>query len=138
MVVGHFPRHPALPEHDHRAEHLLARDLELRPGVREHGGAQQPALECAAGEDLRAGREMFGLDYMVFRPHNVYGPRQDPHGEAGGVAVRAAIAVGFLGAVPLGVLALVLGALLRSTRLRSSSGLVGQAEARAGAAAAQV
>jgi UDP-glucose 4-epimerase len=27
--------------------------------------------------DLRAAREMFGLDYVVFRPHNVYGERQN-------------------------------------------------------------
>jgi UDP-glucose 4-epimerase len=27
--------------------------------------------------DLRAARELFGLDYVVFRPHNVYGPRQN-------------------------------------------------------------
>ncbi|MDF1516176.1 MAG: NAD-dependent epimerase/dehydratase family protein [Anaerolineae bacterium] len=27
--------------------------------------------------ELRACREMFGLDYIIFRPHNVYGPRQN-------------------------------------------------------------
>jgi UDP-glucose 4-epimerase len=27
--------------------------------------------------DLRAAHEMFGLDYVVFRPHNVYGERQN-------------------------------------------------------------
>jgi UDP-glucose 4-epimerase len=27
--------------------------------------------------DLRAAHEMFGLDYIIFRPHNVYGPRQN-------------------------------------------------------------
>jgi UDP-glucose 4-epimerase len=27
--------------------------------------------------ELRASRSMFGLDYIVFRPHNVYGPRQN-------------------------------------------------------------
>ena len=31
----------------------------------------------AVEQDLRASREMFGLHYMVFRPHNVYGPRQN-------------------------------------------------------------
>lgn len=54
------------------------------------------------------------------------------------VAYTDAIASGFLVAVPLGALALVLVALLRGTRLRGSSGLVAQAEARAEAAAAQV
>jgi UDP-glucose 4-epimerase len=32
-------------------------------------------------------RENFGLDYTVLRYPNVYGPRQDPHGEAGVVAI---------------------------------------------------
>lgn len=27
--------------------------------------------------DLKAAHEMFGLNYVVFRPHNVYGPRQN-------------------------------------------------------------
>jgi UDP-glucose 4-epimerase len=30
---------------------------------------------------------MYGLDYVVFRYPNVYGPRQDPHGEAGVTAI---------------------------------------------------
>lgn len=30
---------------------------------------------------------MYGIDYTVFRYPNVYGPRQDPHGEAGVVAI---------------------------------------------------
>jgi UDP-glucose 4-epimerase len=36
---------------------------------------------------LFAYRENFGLDYVVLRYPNVYGPRQDPHGEAGVVAI---------------------------------------------------
>lgn len=32
-------------------------------------------------------KENYGLDYTVFRYANVYGPRQDPHGEAGVVAI---------------------------------------------------
>jgi UDP-glucose 4-epimerase len=32
-------------------------------------------------------RELYGLDYAVLRYPNVYGPRQDPHGEAGVVAI---------------------------------------------------
>ena len=50
------------------------------------------------------------------------------------VAFTAAVARGFMVAVPLGVLSFVLVALLRNTRLRASSGLVAQAEARAAAA----
>lgn len=30
---------------------------------------------------------MYGFDYFIFRYPNVYGPRQDPHGEAGVVAI---------------------------------------------------
>jgi UDP-glucose 4-epimerase len=33
--------------------------------------------------------ENYGLDYTVLRYPNVYGPRQDPHGEAGVVAIFA-------------------------------------------------
>ena len=32
-------------------------------------------------------RQVHGLDYVVLRYPNVYGPRQDPHGEAGVVAI---------------------------------------------------
>jgi UDP-glucose 4-epimerase len=38
---------------------------------------------------LRYFQAMHGLDYTVFRYGNVYGPRQDPHGEAGVVAIFA-------------------------------------------------
>jgi UDP-glucose 4-epimerase len=38
---------------------------------------------------LRYFQRMFGLDFTVFRYGNVYGPRQDPHGEAGVVAIFA-------------------------------------------------
>ena len=33
--------------------------------------------KCAVELDLRAAHEMFGLDYVVFRPHNVYGEHQN-------------------------------------------------------------
>ncbi len=32
-------------------------------------------------------RQLYGLDYLVLRYPNVYGPRQDPHGEAGVIAI---------------------------------------------------
>ncbi len=38
---------------------------------------------------LRLYRQLHGLDYTVLRYANVYGPRQDPHGEAGVVAIFA-------------------------------------------------
>ncbi len=34
-------------------------------------------------------QSMYGLDFTVFRYPNIYGPRQDPHGEAGVVAIFA-------------------------------------------------
>lgn len=33
--------------------------------------------KLAVEEDLRVSHEMFGLDYVIFRPHNVYGERQN-------------------------------------------------------------
>ncbi len=36
---------------------------------------------------LRFAKSEFGLDYTVLRYSNVYGPRQDPHGEAGVIAI---------------------------------------------------
>lgn len=43
-----------------------------------------------AGEHyLRYFKQSHGLDYTIFRYGNVYGPRQDPHGEAGVVAIFA-------------------------------------------------
>jgi UDP-glucose 4-epimerase len=32
-------------------------------------------------------RDVHGIDYVIIGPSNVYGPRQDPHGEAGVVAI---------------------------------------------------
>jgi UDP-glucose 4-epimerase len=45
--------------------------------------------------DLAAAHEMFGLDYTVFRPHNVYGERQniaDPYRNVIGIFMTAALA----------------------------------------------
>jgi UDP-glucose 4-epimerase len=36
---------------------------------------------------LRMYKDLYGLDYLVLRYPNVYGPRQDPQGEAGVVAI---------------------------------------------------
>lgn len=33
--------------------------------------------KLAVEQELEASRAMFGLDYIIFRPHNVYGPRQN-------------------------------------------------------------
>jgi UDP-glucose 4-epimerase len=41
----------------------------------------------AAGDYLRCYQEQHGLDYTILALANVYGPRQDPNGEAGVVAI---------------------------------------------------
>jgi UDP-glucose 4-epimerase len=56
-----------------------------------------------AGEEyLRAYNRLHGTTHVVLRIGNVYGPRQDPHGEAGVVAI-------FLGALAEGVQARIFG-----------------------------
>lgn len=45
--------------------------------------------KMAAEEYMRLWKETRGLDYAVLGPSNIYGPRQDPQGEAGVVAVFA-------------------------------------------------
>ena len=46
---------------------------EMQPSPEDPYGISKYAMEL----DLRAAHEMFGLDYIVFRPHNVYGERQN-------------------------------------------------------------
>ncbi len=41
------------------------------------------------GDYLAAFRDLYGLEYTALALANVYGPRQDPHGEAGVVAIFA-------------------------------------------------
>jgi UDP-glucose 4-epimerase len=43
----------------------------------------------AVGDYLHAFRALHGLEFVVLALANVYGPRQDPHGEAGVVAIFA-------------------------------------------------
>jgi UDP-glucose 4-epimerase len=33
--------------------------------------------KLAVEQELKVSHEMFGLDYVIFRPHNVYGPKQN-------------------------------------------------------------
>jgi len=47
--------------------------------------------KLAVEMDLRAAHEMFGLDYTIFRPHNVYGERQnigDPYRNVVGIFIN--------------------------------------------------
>ena len=46
---------------------------EMTPEPEDPYGVSKYAVEL----DLRAAHEMFGLDYVVFRPHNVYGENQN-------------------------------------------------------------
>lgn len=46
---------------------------ELTPTPEDPYGISKYAVEL----DLKAAHEMFGLDYVIFRPHNVYGERQN-------------------------------------------------------------
>jgi len=46
---------------------------ELTPEPEDPYGISKFAVEL----DLRAAKSMFGLDYTIFRPHNVYGPGQN-------------------------------------------------------------
>ncbi|HYA44706.1 MAG TPA: NAD-dependent epimerase/dehydratase family protein, partial [Acidimicrobiales bacterium] len=43
----------------------------------------------AVGDYLHAYRELYGLEYTALALANVYGPRQDPNGEAGVIAIFA-------------------------------------------------
>ena len=46
---------------------------DTRPEPEDSYGIAKYAVE----QELHATRELFGLDYIIFRPHNVYGPRQN-------------------------------------------------------------
>ncbi len=57
---------------------------ELNPSPEDPYGIAKLSVEL----DLRAARHMFGLNYVVFRPHNVYGERQnigDPYRNVVGI-----------------------------------------------------
>ncbi len=67
----------------------VAEDAPLRP-ISPYGAAK-----LAAEEYLRTYNRLHGSTHVSLRYGNVYGPRQDPHGEAGVVAI-------FLGALAAG------------------------------------
>jgi UDP-glucose 4-epimerase len=60
------------------------------------------SAKLAAEEYLRAYNRLYGTTHISLRYGNVYGPRQDPHGEAGVVAI-------FLGALDRGERAKIFG-----------------------------
>ena len=55
--------------------------LQARPA------APYGASKLAVENYLPVYKGLRGIDYSIIRPANVYGPRQDPHGEAGVVAI---------------------------------------------------
>src|SRR5918999_2870805 len=52
-------------------------DLPLSETSHPHPEDPYGIAKLAVEQDLRASRDLFGLDYIIFRPHNVYGPRQN-------------------------------------------------------------
>ena len=52
---------------------VLPMTEDTRPEPEDSYGIAKYAVEC----ELHACRDLFGLDFMIFRPHNVYGPRQN-------------------------------------------------------------
>ena len=55
------------------AQPLLPMDENTTPHPEDPYGIAKFAVE----QELASSRAMFGLDYVIFRPHNVYGPRQN-------------------------------------------------------------
>lgn len=63
---------------------------EMTPNPMDPYGIAKYAVEL----DLKAANKMFGLPYIIFRPHNVYGPRQnlsDPYRNVVGIFIRQAL-----------------------------------------------
>lgn len=70
-----------------------AKDLPVRESQPHHPLSPYGVSKKAAIDYLVAYREMHALEYCALALANVYGPRQDPHGEAGVVAIFAAALV---------------------------------------------
>jgi UDP-glucose 4-epimerase len=64
-------------------------DVPVREGHPQRPISPYGVAKKAAGDYLHYYREVHGLEYTVLALANVYGPRQDPHGEAGVVAIFA-------------------------------------------------
>jgi UDP-glucose 4-epimerase len=63
--------------------------IPTREGHPQHPISPYGVSKKAAGDYLYYYREVHGLEYTILALANVYGPRQDPHGEAGVVAIFA-------------------------------------------------
>jgi len=64
-------------------------EIPVREGHSQHPLSPYGVSKKAVGDYLHYYRELQGLDSTVLALANVYGPRQDPHGEAGVVAIFA-------------------------------------------------
>jgi UDP-glucose 4-epimerase len=64
-------------------------DLPVRESHPQRPISPYGVAKKAAGDYLLAYRELHDLEYVALALANVYGPRQDPHGEAGVVAIFA-------------------------------------------------
>jgi UDP-glucose 4-epimerase len=64
-------------------------DLPVAETAPLHPKAPYAASKVSAETYLNTYRELYGLDCTHLAPANVYGPRQNPHGEAGVVAIFA-------------------------------------------------
>ncbi len=64
-------------------------DLPVAEGHSQHPVAPYGITKKVATDYLYAYRELYQLEYTSLALANVYGPRQDPHGEAGVVAIFA-------------------------------------------------
>lgn len=64
-------------------------DLPVRESHPSRPESPYGVAKKAAGDYLAAYRELYELEYTALALANVYGPRQDPHGEAGVVAIFA-------------------------------------------------
>ena len=64
-------------------------DIPTREGAPQRPLSPYGIAKKAVGDYLHYYREIHGLEFTVLALANVYGPRQDPHGEAGVVAIFA-------------------------------------------------
>jgi UDP-glucose 4-epimerase len=64
-------------------------EIPTREGAPQHPESPYGVAKKAVGDYLHYYRHVHGLEYTVLALANVYGPRQDPHGEAGVVAIFA-------------------------------------------------
>jgi UDP-glucose 4-epimerase len=62
-------------------------EIPTREGAPQHPESPYGVAKKAVGDYLHYYRQIRGLEYTVLALANVFGPRQDPHGEAGVVAI---------------------------------------------------